>query len=390
MSKISKKKQWELINRGAAEIIGESELKEKIESGKKLKIKFGADPTSPNLHLGHTVVMQKLRQFQDLGHVVVFIIGDFTAMIGDPSGRTKERRPMSKEEIEECLKTYEHQIFKILDWENLEIVRNSRWLNEMGSEGLIKLASNYTVAKMLERNDFSERYKKGDPLAVSEFLYPLLQGYDSVVVESDVEIGGTDQKFNLLVGRDFQKTSGQKPQAIMTMPLLEGTDGVKKMSKSYGNHIGIDEPPEEIFGKVMSISDELMYRYYTLLTQDNIDKVKEGHPMEAKKKLAMRIVSRFHGREEAEKAFLNFEKVFSEGQLPEDMPEFFMEKPAKITDVIYESGLVDSKSRIKRLIKQGAVTVDGDKVRDFNLVLKPKSGAVVRVGKRKFLKVIRK
>jgi tyrosyl-tRNA synthetase len=381
------KKQWDIISRGTEEIIGEEILKKKILDGKKLRVKFGADPTAPDLHLGHTVVMEKLRAFQELGHKIIFIIGDFTAMIGDPSGRTTERPMLTKEEIENSVKGYQKQIFKILDKDKTEIVRNSKWLSRLGAEGLIRLSTQYTVARMLERNDFSERYKNGNPITITEFIYPLLQGYDSVEIESDIEIGGTDQKFNLLVGRDLQKDKGQSQQGILTMPLLEGTDGVKKMSKSYNNHIGIDEAPGEMFGKIMSISDELMYRYYNLLTLANIKEIKQQHPMDAKKALAVELITKYHSENSALKAKAEFEKVFSQGEMPEDMTVYALSAEERLVDLICNNNLLGSKGEAKRLIKQGGVTLDGEKITDINYMITPGIEAVLRVGKRGFLKI---
>jgi len=379
--------QLNIITRGAEELIGTDDLKNKLSAGRKLRVKFGADPTAPDLHLGHTVVMEKLRQFQELGHRVLFIIGDFTAMIGDPSGRTTERPVLSKEAIAESVKGYRKQIFRILDEEKTELLTNSSWLKALGSEGLIRLASNCTVARMLERNDFSERYRAGNPISITEFIYPLLQGYDSVEVDSDIEIGGTDQKFNLLMGRDFQRAAGKSPQAILTMPLLEGTDGVKKMSKSYGNHIGINEPPKEIFGKVMSLSDDMMYRYYSLLTLENMEEVRSGHPMEAKKRLAELIIEKYNPSPEAQKAREEFERVFSDKELPDEFPSFKLESPMKIADILFESGIASSKAEAKRLIKQGGVRTDDKRISDINATISPGKPRVIRAGKRNFLQV---
>ncbi len=392
MSNVELEKQWEIISRGSEEIIGEEELKKKLLQGKKLRVKFGADPTAPELHLGHTVVMEKLRSFQELGHKVIFIIGDFTAMIGDPSGRTVERPILTKDEIEKSIAGYEKQIFKILKKENIELRRNSEWLKALGAEGIIELSKHYTVARMLERNDFEARYKKGNPITITEFIYPLLQGYDSVELESDIEIGGTDQKFNLLVGRELQKDKSQCPQAILTMPLLEGTDGVRKMSKSYGNHIGIDESPSEIFGKIMSVSDELMFRYYTLLTDVNVESIKEIHPMEAKKKLAWDIVARYHNEKAAEEAKNGFEQVYSKREAPSVVEKVTIKKGdnIKLIDVIKlvwnkqrsKDGEI-SNAEVKRKIAEGAVTFNGDKITDRNFVLKHGDNGVVSYGKKK-------
>ncbi|NLB35418.1 MAG: tyrosine--tRNA ligase [Elusimicrobia bacterium] len=379
--------QLNIIARGSEEFIGKEELKAKLSAGKKLRVKFGADPTAPDLHLGHTVVMEKLHQFQDLGHQIVFIIGDFTAMIGDPSGRTSERPVLSKEAIAESVKGYREQIFRILDEDKTELVTNSSWLEALGTEGLIRIASNYTVAQMLERDDFSKRYQAGNPISITEFIYPLLQGYDSLEVEADIEIGGTDQKFNLLVGRDFQRAAGKSPQAILTMPLLEGTDGVKKMSKSVGNHIGISEPPREIFGKIMSLSDSMMYRYYSLLTLENMKEVQALHPMEAKKRLGELIIEKYNPREEAVKAREEFERVFSNKELPDEFPSFKLEAPMKIVDILFESGIASSKGEAKRLIKQGGVRVGDARISDINASISPGDMQVIRAGKRNFLQV---
>ena len=387
MKSVDVKNHLELITRGAEEIIGIEDIEEKISAGKKLRVKFGADPTAPELHLGHAVVMEKLRQFQELGHTVFFIIGDFTALVGDPSGRTAERPVLTPEEVAESVKGYERQVFKILDREKTELLHNSVWIEKLGTKGLIELASEYTVARMLERNDFSQRYGAGNPISISEFLYPLLQGYDSVEVRSDIEIGGTDQKFNLLVGRDFQRNRGQMPQAILTMPLLEGTDGVRKMSKSYGNHIAIEAPPSEMFGKIMSVSDKMMVRYYALLTREKEAEVKNLHPMEAKKRLAGLIVERYHGSAAAEAAKEEFEKVFSEGQAPEDMPVYSLKSPKRVVDIIYESGLLESKASVKRYIGQGGVSFEGEKITEIGALLQPGTNGVLKIGKRKFLRV---
>jgi len=324
---LSPEEQLKLIKQGTVEIIEEEELLKKLKEGRPLRIKAGFDPTAPDLHLGHTVLLQKLRQFQQLGHEVYFVIGDFTAMIGDPTGRSETRPPLSREEVLENAKTYEHQVFKVLIPEKTNIVFNSSWLSSLGTEGIIRLAGQYTVARMLERDDFSKRFKEGIPIYIHEFLYPLLQGYDSVFLRADVELGGTDQKFNLLVGRDLQRAYGQEPQVCITLPLLVGLDGVRKMSKSYGNYIGITERPEDMFGKVMSISDDLMWDYYLLLTdytQEEIEDFKKNlHPMDAKKRLAHYIVSRYHSKEEADRALEFFERTFSKREFPQDAPVIF-------------------------------------------------------------------
>lgn len=310
------KKQLEEIKKGCVELIPEEELAAKLKKGKPLKVKWGADPSAPDIHLGHTVVLKKLKQFQDLGHEVIFLIGDFTARIGDPTGKSETRKPLTKEEVMINSRTYQEQVFKILDKKRTRVVYNSRWLSELKIEDVINLAAKYTVARMLERDDFMNRFEKQRPISIHEFLYPLIQGYDSVKLKADIEIGGTDQKFNMLVGRELQREFKEEPQVIITMPLLEGTDGVQKMSKSLNNYIGITEPPSEIYGKTMSISDELMLRYYSLLTDENIEEMKKLHPKEAKKKLAGELVAIYYGREAAEDAGAEFEKIFAQGKLP--------------------------------------------------------------------------
>lgn len=387
MNKKDIKKQWEVISRGVDEIIGEQELKEKLLKGKKLRVKFGVDPTASDLHLGHTVIMEKLKAFQRLGHKIIFIIGDFTALIGDPSERDSTRPMLTKKEIQASVRNYKKQIFKILDTENIETVRNSSWLKKLGSEGVIKLASSYTVARMLERNDFSKRYEEGNPISITEFIYPLLQGYDSVVVKADIEIGGTDQKFNLLVGRHMQQQMGLVPQSILTMPLLEGTDGIKKMSKTYNNHISIDELPDEMFGRIMSISDDLMLRYYELLTGEDIEKVRSMHPMEAKKNLARILVSKYHSNSTALKSQNKFESIFSNGKIPEDIKIYKLSCDEKVVDVIYNNRILKSKAEVKRYINQGAVTLNGEKIDDINYRISAGRGGILKIGKRNFLKV---
>ncbi len=388
MNKKDAEKQLREIERGTEEIIPLESLKKDILEGKKLKVKFGVDPTAPELHLGHTVVMEKLRTFQKYGHEIILIIGDFTAMIGDPSGRTIQRPVLSEKDIKANVKSFTNQISKILSRENLKIVHNSAWLKKLGTEGVIKLASLYTVAQMLERNDFSERYSSGNAISIMEFIYPLLQGYDSYEVESDLEIGGTDQKFNLLVGREIQKNMGQSQQSILTMPLLEGTDGVRKMSKSYGNHIGINENPQDIFGKIMSVSDEMMLKYYQLLTLENIETVKQMHPMEAKKALAHFIVEKYHGSEAASKAREGFSRVFSEGKIPDEMKQYRLKSREKIVDIMSETGLAPSKKAAKRLIEQGGVEFSGERITDTKHSLEPGADGVLKVGKRGFLKLL--
>ena len=397
---MSVEEQLEIIRRGTVEIISEEELLDKLRRKGELKVKAGFDPTAPDLHLGHTVLLWKLRDFQELGHTVYFLIGDFTAMIGDPTGKSETRKPLSREQVLENAKTYAEQVFKILDPEKTVVVFNSEWLGGMDAADLIKLSSKYTVARMLERDDFSKRFKENKPIHIHEFIYPLLQGYDSVVLESDVELGGTDQKFNLLVGRHLQKEYGKEQQVCIMMPILEGLDGVQKMSKSLGNYVGILEPPEEQFGKIMRISDELMWKYYKLVTripQSEIDRMKEDvssgklHPMEAKKKLAELIVSTFHGKDAAVKARQHFEKVFSRREIPDKVEEPLVkvsENPAWLPLVLKETGLVKSTSEGKRLISSGGVKIDGEKVLDENLKINLKEREIViQVGKRKFVRI---
>jgi tyrosyl-tRNA synthetase len=386
--------QLALIKRGADELLIEAELIEKLKTGRPLRIKAGFDPTAPDLHLGHTVLINKLRHFQDLGHHVMFLIGDFTGMIGDPTGKNTTRPPLSREQVLENAKTYQTQIFKILDPEKTEICFNSRWINELGAAGMIKLAAHYTVARMLERDDFSKRYGSNQPIAVHEFLYPLCQGYDSVAMKSDVELGGTDQKFNLLVGRELQKQYGQSPQCVLMMPLLEGLDGVNKMSKSLGNYIGIAESPTEIFGKVMSVSDDLMWRYYELLSfrasseiaQLKTDIAGGRNPRDVKVLLAQELVARFHTQKAAEDALADFEARFQRGAMPDEMPELTV--PAGgIAQVLKQAGLVGSTSEGMRQIEGGGVRVNGDKVSDKALQLQAGDTVVLQVGKRKFARV---
>jgi tyrosyl-tRNA synthetase len=388
-----------LIKRGTEEILLESELVERLRSGRRLRIKAGFDPTAPDLHLGHTVLINKLRQFQDLGHEVLFLIGDFTGMIGDPTGKNSTRPPLSRDEVIENARTYENQIYKILDPEKTLVMFNSSWMGEMRATELIQLAATHTVARMLERDDFSKRYKSGQPIAIHEFLYPLIQGYDSVAMKADVELGGTDQKFNLLVGRELQKLNGQAPQVVITMPLLEGTDGVNKMSKSLGNYIGIDEPADEMFGKLMSISDTLMWRYFDLLSFEHADKialmkrgVDEGaNPRDIKFELAKEIVSRFHGGPKAgETALQNFIARFQQREMPADISEIELAGNGKglaLPRVLKEAGLTASTSEAMRLIKQGGVRIDGEKAEDPALEISPGQARVFQVGKRKFARV---
>ncbi|HCL56647.1 MAG TPA: tyrosine--tRNA ligase [Spirochaetia bacterium] len=392
-------KQIEILKKGAVEIIPENGLQEKLEKAKKenrpLIIKLGADPSAPDIHLGHTVPLRKLKHFQDLGHQIQFLIGDFTGMIGDPTGKSTTRKQLTKEQVLENAESYKKQIFKILDPEKTQIVFNSEWLSPMNFEDVLKLTSKYTVARMLERDDFSKRYKSGTPISLVEFMYPLIQGYDSVAMKADIEIGGTDQKFNLLVGRDLQREYGQEPQVIITLPLLEGTDGVNKMSKSLGNYIGIDEKPFDIFGKIMSINDEIMWKYFELATEISVSEIEEmkvkvsqgENPKNLKIKLAKNIVAQFYSEEEALKCEKEFEEVFSKkNTIPDDTPEIILEKAVLIIDLIVEHRLADSKSEAKRLIQQGAVSFENNKISALDFLLQPADG-ILKVGKRRFLKI---
>jgi tyrosyl-tRNA synthetase len=388
------------IRRGSHEILPEGELLERLASGRPLRIKAGFDPTAPDLHLGHTVLLNKMRQFQQLGHHVMFLIGDFTGLIGDPTGKNATRPPMTPEEIQENARTYEAQVFKILDPEATEICFNSKWLGELGAAGLIQLAAKHTVARMLERDDFSKRFKSGQPIAIHEFLYPLAQGYDSVAMRCDVELGGTDQKFNLLVGRQIQEAYGQPPQVILTVPILEGLDGVQKMSKSLGNYIGIDEPPAEMFGKLMSISDDLMWRYFELLSLDQgVDDLARMraetmagrlNPRDCKVQLGLEVVTRFHGHAAATAALEAFERRHREGALPDRIDEVTVaaaDGELPLANLLKEAGLVASTSEALRLIDQGGVRIDGEKVSDRGLRIAAGSRAVYQVGKRRFARV---
>jgi len=387
-----------LIKRGADELLIEAELVDKLKSGRPLRIKAGFDPTAPDLHLGHTVLINKLRHFQDIGHHVMFLIGDFTGMIGDPTGKNSTRPPLSREQILANAQTYQEQVFKILDPEKTEICFNSTWIEPLGASGMIRLAALHTVARMLERDDFAKRYRGGQPIAIHEFLYPLCQGYDSVAMKADVELGGTDQKFNLLVGRELQKHYGQAPQCILMMPLLEGLDGVNKMSKSLGNYVGINEAPREIFGKLMSVSDDLMWRYYDLLsflsTQAVAGLKREvaagRNPRDVKVLLAQEIVERFHGAPAAADALADFEMRFSQGAIPDDIPEVMLDSlggSLSVAQVLKQSGLMASTSEALRMIEQGGVKVDGTKIENKALALPAGSDFVVQVGKRKFARV---
>ncbi|MCM2678661.1 tyrosine--tRNA ligase [Echinimonas agarilytica] len=386
------------IKRGAEEILVESELVEKLKLGRPLIVKLGADPTAPDIHLGHTVILNKMRQFQQLGHDVVFLIGDFTGMVGDPTGKNSTRPPLTKEQVLANAETYKQQVFKILDPAKTRVVFNSEWLADLGAEGMIRLAAKQTVARMLERDDFKKRYTGGQPIAIHEFMYPLLQGYDSVALEADIELGGTDQKFNLLMGRELQKDAGQKPQVVITMPLLEGLDGVKKMSKSAHNYIGVSEPADEMFGKIMSISDDLMWRYYQLLSfrpladigQLKADIEAGKNPRDVKIALAKEIIARFHDEDAANAAEQAFIARFQKGAIPDDIAEVTVaatDGGIAIANLLKEAGLVASTSEAMRMVKQGAVKQDGEKVEDTRAVINAGTEAVFQVGKRKFAKV---
>ena len=388
----------DLIKRGTEEILLEPELIEKLKTGRSLRIKAGFDPTAPDLHLGHTVLVNKLRQFQDLGHEVLFLIGDFTGMIGDPTGKSATRPPLTRDDVIENARTYEQQIFKILDPEKTLVMFNSSWMNEMSPADMIQLAAKHTVARMLERDDFSKRYQGGQPIAIHEFLYPLIQGYDSVAMKADVELGGTDQKFNLLVGRELQRHYDQSPQTVITMPLLEGLDGVQKMSKSLNNYIGISESPDEMFGKIMSISDDLMWRYFELLSfrpiteVDNFKaEVEQGkNPRDIKFILGEEIVARFHSPTEANQARENFIARFQKGAMPDDIPEKNLVAPdgkLAIANLLQQAGLTQGTSEAMRMIKQGAVKIDGEKVSDNKLEVVAGTSHIYQVGKRRFAKV---
>ena len=377
------------IRRGTNEIISEEELVKKLNSGKKLRIKLGVDPTAPDLHLGHSVIINKLKTFQDLGHTIVFLIGDFTARIGDPSGRSATRPMMTEEQIMANIKTYQDQVFKILDKDKTEVVFNSKWLNKLGIEGLLKLASKHTVAQMLVRDDFEKRFKADIPISIVEFMYPLLQAYDSVALQADVELGGNDQKFNLLLGRDMQRDAGQEPQVVITMPLLVGTDGVKKMSKSYKNYIALNDKPQDMFGKIMSISDDLMMVYYELLTQENLEEIKQMHPKEAKMKLGMIIVERYWGKEEAQTAKDEFNKIFANKDLPTEIEVYKCNKnKIRLSELLFVSKMVASKNEARRLIEQGGAKVNNEKV-TTDTEIEIKDGTILQAGKRKFKKIMK-
>ena len=386
------------LSRGAEEILVEADFVEKLKKGRPLRVKAGFDPTAPDLHLGHTVLINKMRQFQDAGHHILFLIGDFTGMIGDPTGKSATRPPLTAEQVKQNAETYQEQIFKILDPEKTEIAFNSTWMNQLGTAGLIQLAAKYTVARMLERDDFSKRYKSGQSIAIHEFLYPLVQGYDSVALKADVELGGTDQKFNLLVGRELQRQYGQEQQIVMTMPLLEGLDGFNKRSKSLGNYIGITDAPNDMFGKVMSISDELMWRYFELLSfrplselqRFKMDVEQGANPRDLKFLLAEELIERFHSKAAATAAREDFIARFQKGALPDDMPEILLTTESvglPIANLLKEAGLVASTSEAYRMIQQGGVKIDGNKVEDRNVLIQKGGEHVVQVGKRKFAKV---
>ncbi|MCX7965763.1 MAG: tyrosine--tRNA ligase [Syntrophorhabdaceae bacterium] len=395
-------KQIEIIKRGVVDLVTEDELRERLHKAQKenrpLRVKLGLDPTAPDLHLGHTVVLQKLKQFQELGHTAIFLIGDFTGMIGDPTGRIETRPALTKEELLANAETYKKQVFKILDPEKTEIRFNSEWFEAMNASDMIRLCAKYTMARMMEREDFRNRFQNNIPISIHEFLYPLVQGYDSVALHADVELGGHDQIFNLYVGRDLQRAYGQEAQIIVTVPLLEGIDGINKMSKSYGNYVGIDEPPDVIFGKLMSISDELMLKYYELLSDISLEELKslkEGikngriHPKDAKVKFAKEIIARFHSKEAAEAAHLNFEKVFKEKEIPEDIETIEIKKDEVerwLPKLLFNTGMVSSTSEGKRMISQGAVMINGEKVKSEDTPIIDE--LVIKVGKRRFKRII--
>jgi len=390
--------QLEIIQRGADEILVEKDLVDRLKEDRPLRIKAGFDPTAPDLHLGHTVLINKLRQFQDLGHEILFLIGDFTGMIGDPTGKSATRPPLTPQEVEQNSETYQQQIFKILDKEKTKVVFNSQWMNKMSGVDMIKLAASSTVARMLERDDFSKRYKSGQSIAIHEFLYPLIQGYDSVEMQADVELGGTDQKFNLLMGRQLQEQHGQKPQCVLTMPILEGLDGVQKMSKSLNNYIGIADEPKDMFGKIMSISDDLMWRYFELLSfrpMSEIEGFKQEmqqgkNPRDIKFLLAEEIIARFHNETEATAAREGFIAQFAKNKIPDDIPELSFEAPAEgyaIANLLKDAGLCSSTSDAMRMIQQGAAKIDGEKVADKSVKIQKGTEGVFQVGKRKFARL---
>jgi tyrosyl-tRNA synthetase len=388
----------QLLGRGVEEILLENELEDRLKSGRPLRVKAGFDPTAPDLHLGHTVLLNRLRQFQDLGHEAIFLIGDFTGMIGDPTGKSATRPPLTRDQVIENARTYEEQIYKILDPSRTLVMFNSSWMHGMNSADLIQLAAKHTVARMLERDDFSKRYAAGQAIAIHEFLYPLIQGYDSVALRADVELGGTDQKFNMLVGRELQKHYGQPPQVVMTLPILEGLDGVQKMSKSLGNYIGIHEPPDEMFGKIMSISDELMWRYFDLLSFEadttiamwRREVAAGANPRDIKFRLARELVARFHNQAKAAKAHENFIARFQRGELPEDMPEKTLRSASgsvAISVAMKEADLTKTTSEARRMLQQGAVRLDGERITDVDLELSAGASHIIQVGKRRFARI---
>ena len=393
------KSDLEIIKRGSHELLVETELENKLISGKPLRIKAGFDPTAPDLHLGHTVLLNKLRQLQDMGHHILFLIGDFTGMIGDPTGKNATRPPLKREQVTENARSYTDQVFKILQAEKTEVVFNSTWMDKLNAADLIKLAATHTVARMLERDDFSKRYRSNQAIAIHEFLYPLIQGYDSVALKADLELGGTDQKFNLLMGRELQKFFGQSQQCILTMPLLEGLDGVNKMSKSMNNYVGITESPKEIFGKLMSVSDQLMWRYFELLSFESLQTIQQWraeveagrNPRDIKVKLAQEIVARFHSQRDAEEALADFEARFKHGALPDEIPEKIVsiaDNDIPLAQLLKQTGLTASTSEALRMIEQGAVKLDGQKAEDKSLKINRGVSVVIQVGKRKYAKAI--
>ncbi|MCB1802081.1 MAG: tyrosine--tRNA ligase [Gammaproteobacteria bacterium] len=395
---MSNNESLEIIRRGADEILVEAELEKKLARGKPLTVKAGFDPTAPDLHLGHTVLINKMRQFQDLGHHVVFLIGDFTGMIGDPTGKSQTRPPLTREQVAENAKSYTEQVFKILDPDRTRVVFNSEWMSDLGAAGIVQLAAKHTVARMLERDDFSKRYKGGQPIAIHEFLYPLIQGWDSVALRADVELGGTDQKFNLLVGRQLQEAEGQEPQVVLTMPILEGLDGVQKMSKSLSNYIGITDAPDDMFGKVMSISDQLMWRYFELLSFRTLgeierlgQRVADGeNPRDIKFELAAELVARFHSPDAAERARQDFVDRFQKGAMPDEIEVCVLQAQdgaVAIGNALKDSGLVSSTSEAFRMIKQGAVRIDGERLEDRSMTIPAGTEVVCQVGKRKFARI---
>lgn len=395
----STEEQLETIRRGTVDVLPEDELVAKVREGRPLRVKFGADPSAPDLHLGHTVALTKLRQLQDLGHTIIFLIGDFTGMIGDPTGKSETRKPLTREQVVVNAETYRQQVFKVLDLAQTEVRFNSEWMDQMRAADVVRLCAHYTVARMLEREDFAKRYAEERAIGIHEFLYPLIQGYDSVALQADIEVGGTDQRFNLLVGRELQKAYGQSPQVVVTLPLLEGTDGVAKMSKSLGNAIGIADAPSEIFGKIMSVSDTMMLRYYELLTSENVvalrAQIESGlrHPMEAKKRLASLIVARFYDADTAGRERANFEQRFQRRELPQDLPVYEWREDASVVPslprVLTVSGMAASMSEARRLIQQGAVRVNGQRVADMQFVFEPTAEpVVVQVGSRRVRSVL--